>query len=422
MKREDLYFVIFEQQKDFQQIDNLIDREITKKVIDLISIKMPLIITGVRRCGKSSLLSIIKEKMKLKEKEFIYINFNDERLVNFSIEDFQKIMDFMEENNYKKEAILFIDEIQETNSWEKWVDRIRNKHRIVITGSNSKLLSKEISTILTGRSISINLFPFSFSEFLNHLKVSTKNWKIDLKLQTRVKTLFKEFLMFGGFPQAVITNKKIILSELYENILYRDIIKRFNKNLVKPIKEISFYLLSNISSDISLRTFSKFSGIKNLLTIKSILNSFESSFLFFFINKFDYSIKKQTQNPKKVYCIDNGLGNHVGFKFSGNYGKMMENLVAIELKKRNKEIYYFRNKKECDFIIKQGIKVTNAIQVCYELNEGNKKREIDGLLEAMNKFKLKKGLILTFDLDSEEKIEGRKIKFVPVWKWLLDEN
>ena len=422
MERKDLYYVLFEQQKDFESMKNLIDRERTSEFISKIHLQMPIILTGVRRCGKSSLLKIIKDKLMLNQKQYLYINFNDERLIHFSIDDFQKIIDFLEENDYSKNCILFIDEIQETKAWEKWIDRIKSKYRIIITGSNSKLLSSEISTILTGRSISFSLYPFNFKEFLNYKKINLNTWKLDLKLHSKIRKLFDNYLNLGGFPKFVITNEKIIISELYENILYRDIIKRFNPNLVKPIKEISFYLVSNITSDISLRTLSRISNIKNLATVKSIIHSFEDSFLFFSINKFDYSIKKQTQNPKKIYCIDNGFGTSVGFKFLENKGKLMENLVAIELRRRGKEIYYFRENNECDFIIKKGLKIIELIQVCYDLNQANEKREFAGLLEAMNKFKLKHGLILTYDQEGERKINGNKIKLVPLWKWLLKNN
>jgi uncharacterized protein len=219
MERKELYFVLSEQQKDFNEIKNLIKRDTLKHIIKFISLKMPIIITGVRHCGKSSLLKLIQNELKLKEKEYFYINFNDERLINFSTQDFQMIIDFLNEFNYKKNCTLFIDEIQETPNWEKWIDRIRLKYPIFITGSNSKLLSKEISTILTGRSLSFTLFPFSFQEFLNSKKININEWKINLKIQAKIRKHFKEYLESGGFPQRVLSGQKIILSELSENII-----------------------------------------------------------------------------------------------------------------------------------------------------------------------------------------------------------
>ena len=178
-------------------------------------------------------------------------------------------------------------------------------------------------------------------------------------------------------------------------------------------------LTSCTRSDTSLRKISALSGIKNISTIKEIIDSFENAFLFFSTSKFDYSIKKQIQNPKKVYCIDNGFFTSVGFRFSKDKGKLLENFVAIELKRRDKEIYYYREKAECDFIIKEKNKITQAIQVCFSVDKENKKREINGLIEVMKKFNLKKGLILTYDQEEKKKIEGKEIILQPVWKWLL---
>ena len=421
MKRENLYGVLFRQQKEFREEDTpLVKRELLTKALKLIPLKLPIIITGVRRCGKSTLLKLIKDELKLKEKSYLYVNFNDEMLTEFSIEDFQKILDFLNEQEYSEDCFLFIDEIQEANGWEKWIDRIKQNYKIFITGSNSKLLSKEISTILTGRSVNLNLTPFCFREFLTFKNINLDNWKLDLKVQSKIRAELKEFLEIGGFPKRVISKQSIVLSELYENILYRDIISRFNKNITKSIKEISAYLLSNPSSLTSLRALSKMAEIKNISTVKSILDSLESSFLFFFINKFDYSIRKQTQNPRKVYCIDNGFISTLGFRISEDKGKILENIVAIELKRRGKEMFYHSEKNECDFVVKEGAKIIQAIQVCSDLTKENKERELNGLSEAMKKFKLKKGLILTYDQNDEFKSKDKLIKVIPLWKWLLE--
>ncbi|MBM3200160.1 ATP-binding protein [Candidatus Woesearchaeota archaeon] len=419
VKREELYHVLFEQQESFHIEKEFVDRNIKKEVLSFIHLNLPIIITGVRRSGKSTLLCIIRNHLKLKEKDYLYINFNDERLTDFALEDFQKIIDFIDEQSYDKNCYLFLDEIQETAGWEKWVDRIKEKHPILITGSNSKLLSKEISTILTGRSINISLYPFSFREFLESRKTDINNWELNLKSHSRIRKEFSEYISTGGIPKVIVDNDKRLLQENYENILYRDIIKRFNQNLEKPIKEISVYLLSNISNRLSIRALSKTAQIKNLSTIKSILDTFEKAFVFFFVNKFDFSVRKQIQNPRKVYCIDNGFVTKVGFKFSEDKGWLLENLVFLELKRNRKDVYYFSEKGECDFLIRQGIKIIEAIQVCHGLNEDNKERDVNGLIEALERFKLKEGLILTYDQEDEIEIKGKRIKIMPVWKWLL---
>jgi len=422
MERDKLYYVLFEQQKELEEKREVIERELTKKALSFIHLKLPIIITGVRRSGKSTLLRIIKDKLNLKPKEYIYVNFNDERLTNFSLEDFQIILDFANEQNYKENYHLFLDEIQETTGWEKWVDRIKEKHQMFITGSNAKLLSKEISTILTGRSVSIDLYPFSFREFLKARKISENNWELDLKSQSIIRKEFSDYLLSGGIPKVILDKDKRLLKENYENIIYRDIIKRFNQNLEKPIKEISIYLLSNTACETSIRSLSKLIEIKNLSTIKTILDTFEKAFLFFFVHKFDYSIKKQIQNPRKFYCIDNGFITENGFKIEDNLGRMLENLIFLELKRNEQEIYYFSDKNECDFVIKKGNKIIEAIQVCHSLNEKNKDREINGLLQALNKFNLKDGLIITNNQEEEIKIENKLIKVIPAWKWLLGQQ
>jgi len=418
MNQEELYSILLGQQKEFGEENPTIDREMAKKAIGFISINMPIVITGVRRCGKSFLLKIIKNELKLKEKEYFYVNFNDERLVNFSLGDFQKIMDFLIEMEYKEKCFLFIDEIQEVSGWEKWIDRIMSKYKIFITGSNSRLLSSEIATILTGRSISLNLTPLNFKEFLSAYNVNLKNWKLDLKEQAVIRRQLNSFVEIGGIPKRITTGQKIVITELYEDILYRDIIKRLGK-LDKQIKEISLFFLSNPSSLISLRAISKMVQLKNIETVKSILEAFESSFLFFFVNKFNYSIKKQIQNPRKVYCIDNGFLVEMGFRVREDKGKLLENLAAIELKRKEKEIFYYSDKYECDFVVRKGNKITEAIQVTYELNDKNKEREINGLIEALDKFSLNEGIIYTFNQEETFKKRNKKIKVIPIWKLLL---
>ncbi|MBU1973767.1 MAG: ATP-binding protein, partial [Nanoarchaeota archaeon] len=378
MDREQLYYVLFEQQKDFKKKEDFVPRELTSEVLSRLHLKLPIIITGLRRVGKSTLLKILTEELNLSDKECFYINFNDERLISFTPSDFQKILDFLNEQDYKENCYLFIDEIQEVSKWEKWIDRIKEKYSIIITGSNSKLLSKEISTVLTGRSVNVSLYPFSFKEVLASKNIKLNEIKLDLKLQAQVRKEFLSFLNKGGIPKPVIDDDEKLLVELYENIIYRDIIKRFNPRLEKPIKEISLYLLSNISKEISLRSLSKTIGITNLSTMKSVIDSFEKAFLFFFIHKFDFSLRKQLQNPRKVYCIDNGFTTKVGFRFSDDKGRLLENLVFTELKRRGKEIYYFSEKRECDFVIKEGIRIREAVQVCYQLNNNNKERELNG--------------------------------------------
>ncbi len=420
MERDQLYLILSGQQGLFFSPKKLVQREAVSKVISLLGLKLPLVITGVRRCGKSSLMMLVREELKLGAKDCLFVDFSDERLIDFEHTDFQKIEDFLAENNYPENAFLFIDEVQEAGHWEKWVNRLKEKHPIIITGSNSRLLSREIASTLTGRSINLHLEPFSFREFLAAKQISTENHRLDSKKQALIRRAFAEYHKIGGFPKMVLLGDETILRELYDNILYRDVIARLGANFEKPAKELSAYFLSNPSGKISTRKAAELMGMTSLLSVKKVLNAFENSFLFMFLPKFDFSIKKQIQNPRKLYCIDNGFITALGFRFSDNEGKMLENLVAVELKRRSKDTYYSSGTKECDFAIKEGSKIVEAIQVTWEITSENREREIAGLTEAMDKFGLKKGTILTNDQEQEIKAGGKKISVKPTWKWMLD--
>ncbi|PIN84807.1 MAG: hypothetical protein COV47_05510 [Candidatus Diapherotrites archaeon CG11_big_fil_rev_8_21_14_0_20_37_9] len=420
MDRNLLYAVLSSQQEKFFSPQTLFHREMLPKVISLLNLKLPLIITGVRRCGKSSLMVLIRDELKLSKKDCLFVDFSDERFIGFDHQDFQKINDYLVENNYSDHAFLFIDEAQEVSHWEKWVNRLKEAHSTLVTGSNSKMLSKEISTTLTGRSVNLHLEPFSFREFLLTKKIDFKEKSFDFKQQALIRKAFLEYHQMGGFPKLILSGDETILKELYENILYRDVVARLGKDLEKPVKELSAYFLSNISEKVSSRKAGGLAGIKNLLGVKKVLNAFENSFLFIMIPKFDYSIRKQIQNPKKVYCVDNGFVTVAGFRFSDNEGKLLENLVLVELKRRSKEVYYSSDKKECDFVIKEKTRIVQAVQVTWKLTVEDRERELSGLLEAMEKFDLKEGLILTNDQEEEIKRDQKKVLVKPTWKWLLE--
>ncbi|VVC00677.1 AAA domain protein [uncultured archaeon] len=419
MDRETLRFVLNDQHKTFEAEDPFVHREKLSELGDLLPLKMPLVITGVRRCGKSFLMKQFKDSLGLGAKQCIYIDFNDERLSGFTVKDFQLVMDFLVENDYEERCFLFLDEIQEVEGWEKWADRIKSDFQIVITGSNSKLTSSEISTALTGRALTLKMFPFSFREYLDAKKEGYSGYDSDFGAKAKVAGAFSKYLLAGGFPMYVLSEKEIVLKDLYENILYKDIIKRFGKN-EKQLRELSYFFLSNPSGKFSFRGISEMLGARNRGVVKGFATAFENALVFFFLPKFDYSVKKQIQNPQKVYCIDNGFLTALGFRFMDNQGKLLENIVAVELKRRSKDIFYFSESKECDFVIREGKKVTGVIQVCWKLTKENKERETAGLIEAMDKFSLNKGLIITNDQEDHFKIGNKKIMVVPAWKWMLE--
>ena len=377
--------------------------------------KQITVISGVRRSGKSTLMRQLAEKYD----KFYYLNFDDERLVDFSLEDFDRLM-----ISFKKlysSRVIFLDEIQNVNQWELFVRRIFEEgYKIFLTGSNAKLLSSELATRLTGRYLKIELYPFSFTEFLRAKKIDFK--EKNSEQLAKILKYFDKFLVSGGFPEFVISGEKEILHRIYDDILYKDLLVRFKIKEVKSFKQLAHYLFSNIAKEISYGTLKNTLNFKSLTTVKNYIDYLEESYLLFELYKYDFSLKKQYVKEKKIYSIDNGLQKAVGFSFSENRGQALENCVFIELKRRQKEVYFYKDKKECDFVIVMGNKVKTLIQVTEQLNQQNEKREIEGILEPMKKFNLKKGIILTKDQESKRKINGRIIKIMPVWKWLLSDD
>ncbi|RLD86004.1 MAG: ATP-binding protein [Bacteroidetes bacterium] len=419
MNKERLTEIFFDQKETFNAKKGLIDRAID--LSPYINTSQIVVITGVRRCGKSSLLFLLKQKMQLNDNAFCYFNFDDERIGNKP--ELLEQIDNLHKELYNKDAVLFFDEIQNINGWEKFINRLYEQGRkIFITGSNASLLSSEISTTLTGRNKTLELFPFSFKEYLNFIKLEFNLKTLSANTKVRLTGAFDTYLKSGGFPMVIRENDPELLDNYFKDILYRDIIARYRISQVDEIKQLGLYFFSNIAKIFSYSTLQKITGIKSLSTVKNYLDYFSMSYLFFYLRKFDYSVKKQILNSRKVYSVDHGFANRLGFNFSKNRGRILENMVLIELLRNNKEVFYHSGKKECDFVVRQGLQITEAIQVAYHLNKENVEREVTGLLEAMEKFNLKKGLILTYDTDIDAAEIPETIKIIPVWKWLLTGN
>jgi predicted AAA+ superfamily ATPase len=390
----------------------------TKRDIDFdkyIKNQQIIVITGIRRSGKSTLL----HQFSTYYKDFLYINFDDERLLNFTIKDFSHLMiTFSKISNSK---VIFIDEIQNIDSWERFVRRIHDEgYKIFITGSNAKLLSSELSTKLTGRYSKIELYPFSFLEFCKFQKVSIE--KISSTIKAKILSAFDSFVKNGSFPEFLNYNDAEFLQRTYEDIIHRDIINRFRIKEVKSFKQIAHYIFSNFTGDINYNSLKNILGFKSATSVKNYIDYLEEAYLAFEMYKYDYSLKKQHINNKKIYVIDNGMRNEIAFSFSMDYGKHLENIIFIELKRRGIKPYFLREKHECDFIIEEKGKPLIAIQSCYNLNQKNMKREIDGLEEAIKLLGIRKGLILTYDFEKTSLNDNKKIFAIPVWKWLLNEN
>lgn len=408
---------ILKDQKDLKIKDPFVNRTISEKIKDFEKNKCIIIISGIRRCGKSTLLREIKNNLKAD----YFFNFDDDRLIDFNIKDFQKLYELFLET-YDEQQIFLFDEIQNIKGWESFVRRLHDyDNKIYITGSNSTMLSKELGTRLTGRYIKICLFPFSFKEFLIFKKYIFKKQDLaETKVKAKIKNFFNEYFKLGGFPEFLKNENPEYLKNLNESIIYRDVLVKHKISNEKIMKELVFFVASNVGKELSFNSVKKLLGLGSSTTIKEYFDFLEESYLLFLVPKFDYSLKKQVFSNKKVYFIDLALARIVGFRISSDNGRLLENLVFIELKRREHEIYYHREQYECDFLIKEGVKITQAIQVTTSLkNIETKKREFSGLLECMKKYKLNTGLILTEDEENVVKIKNKVITIMPVWKWLL---
>lgn len=401
----------------------LVPRTIHADLPRLKQSKQVVIISGIRRCGKSVLLEKIREESS--ECDYV-INFDDDRLVNFQLEDFQVLYELFIEL-YGPQKTFYFDEIQNIPGWERFIRRLSDAgNKIYITGSNASLLSAELGTRLTGRYLEIHLYPYSFIEFLKFKQLKLPDLK---KLTTMEKGLLKSninaFLKLGGMPEYLEFENTEYLHNLYTSIIYRDIIVRYNINNHQAVKELVYYLASHIGKECSYNGLKKILGLSSPSTVSEYCGYLQNSFLCYLINRFDYSLKKQIQYPKKIYFIDSALAVNVGFRFSKDEGRLLENIVFLELKRRGHEIYFHKDKKECDFVLRNGVKIISAIQVCLEMeNSETENREMAGLIEAMETYELTSGLIITQDtfLQKIHTIDGKtfEIKVVPIWFWLLD--
>lgn len=402
--------IIADQKKTFEAKDPGLDRELD--FAKYLKTKQITAISGIRRSGKSTLLKQFSARFPA----FYYITFDDERLIKFTVDDFSNLMLAFKKSHLAN--VMLIDEAQNVFGWERFARRLYEEgYKIFVTGSNAKLLSSELATHLTGRYFKIELYPFSFREFLKFKKVDLGD-RSSAKHAERLKK-FDEYAMQGGFPEAIKYQDKEFLKRIYEDVLYKDLIARFKIREIKLFQQLAVYLFSNVGKEISYHGLQRTLGYKSPMSVRAHVGFMSEAYLVFELLKYDYSLKKQFVSAKKIFVIDNGLRNEVVFSVSEDKGRLLENLVFIELKRRGCELYYFKNKKECDFLIKEKNKITAALQVTAHLGDENQEREFDGLLEAMRESGLKKGLVLTVDQEKIVARNGKVIEVKPLWKWLL---
>ena len=400
--------------------DKIIKRELPFDINSL-TLGAAVIILGPRRCGKSTFSFDI-----LKNNKFGYVNFDDERL-NISSENLNDVLEAIYLIEGDLDIILF-DEIQEVTGWEKFISRLIDEKKVMITGSNSKLSDRDLAKHITGRHINYNLLPFSFTEFLHYFGFKTEKYNVySTNKKAELINLLYKYIDLGGFPLALKIGRDY-LTDLYNDIIERDIIQAYNIKLKSKLKELSRYIINNYSSEISYKKLGNILNISGNSTINNWISYFTDSYIFFVLERFSFKLKESIIARKKFYVIDNGL---ISINiFDRNIGRLMENTVAVDLLKcknyshNNFEINYWKgyNNKEIDFVVHKGMKVLKLINVTFSSStEDIKEREINSLISGSIELNCDDLNIVTWDYESIKYYNGKPIKFIPLWRWLMED-
>ncbi len=390
-------------------------------------------VTGPRRAGKSFLMRQMGAELMsqgVKKENLLYANFEDPRFTSLDTKLMDEIFSTYKEFLAPKgEFYLFLDEIQEIEQWEKWVRMMHElkKAKLVISGSNAKLLSRELGTLLTGRHLDLSVFPLSFKEFLGFNGIQKLDKLSLVAHEADIKGLLRKYVEWGSFPEVALSEqKKEILLNYFEDLVTKDLLRRFKIRKPQAMKSLIKYYLSNVGNLTTFSSTEKFLKI-SADTVEKFSGYFEDVYLIFFLKRFSFKVREQEKSPRKVYSIDTGLCNAVGFRFSENIGKLVENIVFLELRRRQAlhpemEMYYWKDEhhREVDFVVKQGKNVGELIQVCWNLNDPKtKNREIRSLAKAMDELNKNEATIITEEYEAVEDVKGKKITYAPLWRWLL---
>ena len=394
IRQEEISLVIDSQREVFLKQDSGFSRDALSQIPIVNS--FATIITGIRRCGKSTLLL---QLLRRDYQNAIYLNFDDIRLSGFETADFTRLHKEIERREIR---VLFFDEVQVIENWEKFINQLlREGYKVFITGSNASMLSVELGTHLTGRHLSMELFPFSYSEFIRFKKLNNdENAVID-------------YLKTGGIPEYVKSDVSYVLNALVDDILMRDIAIRHSVRDVNSLRQLTAYLITNIGNLVSANKLSGMFDIKSPATFLEYFSFLKDAYLLDFIPMFSHSLKIQARNPKKVYVTDMGLYTENALSTSDNMGRRLENLVFLHLRRKYKHIFYYKDRGECDFIAIEKNTVKEAIQVCLTITNENFDREYNSLLEAIQNLGLKQGTIVTLNQSDTFEKDGIIIRMIP---------
>jgi len=429
MKRDALLAIIAEWLEEWK-MPWLVSRY--HPAINPTKLKRILAIVGPRRAGKTffmyQIIQSLLQSSQYSKEHILFLDFEDYRLGEFTGDMMEELFVAFHQLTGQYPLFLFFDEIQNLSNWNRVLRTLHNRRqfRIIVSGSNSELLSSDIATELRGRYEDIIMLPFSFQEYLRYRNISFTPASLRTPGRGNILAAFDAYLKHGGFPEVLMAGseneQRRLLQSYFKTVFYRDILERYNIKARYVLDALMNDILENYASIFSITRFEKQLKSNNLpgskRTIANYFHYLKEAFFIIANEKFSFSPRQRTMNPKKAYLTDTGFAA-IGRPFTENRGRIIENIVAIELFRRGIEMYYFKNKKECDFIIKQGQRPTHAIQVCWELTNRNEKREIAGLRDACNTLGLNSGIILTYAQEEEREKDGLKISVLPVWKWLL---
>lgn len=399
IRQDEIALVIEAQKETFLKRDSGFIRD---ALVDIpVADSFATIITGLRRCGKSTLLL---QLLRRDYTDALYLNFDDIRLSGFEVADFTRLHREIEKREIN---VLFFDEIQVVREWEKYVNQLlREGYKVFVTGSNASLLSVELGTHLTGRHLSMELFSFSYSEFTRFEGLGKGENAVVRYLQT------------GGIPEYVKTGMPMILHTLVDDILMRDIAVRHSVRDVASLRQLTAFLTTNIGNLVSANKLVGMFDLKSAATFLEYFSFLKDAYLLDFIPMFSHSLKIQARNPKKVYVMDMGLYTEISVSTSENSGRRLENVIFLHLRRRYKQLFYYKDRGECDFIAMEQNQVKEAVQVCLTINDENFNREYNGLLEAMQTVGIKEGTIVTLNQRDTFEKDGLIIRMIPADEYL----
>jgi predicted AAA+ superfamily ATPase len=420
MERRLLKEVVLDQRAIFEKKKPGTARDVLEAVGRHMRKPHAITLAGVRRCGKSTLLRQITDQFLTSG--YHYCHFEDERLLGFEARDFALLHEVLIEC-FGDQKVMLLDEVQNAPGWEAFVRRmLESGKKFIITGSNAALLSRELGSKLTGRHVTVDLFPFSFREYLRHLRVEASEASLlsPAGRATAARHLI-DYRLRGGFPEPLVYDSTDLLAQLYDDILYRDVATRHDIKNTRALRELALYYMSNVATLASFNKLKVSLGLGSVTTVSAYTDFLVQAFVLATVSLYDASVKRRSVAPKKVYAVDTGLANQVSLSFSRNLGALTENLVLLELLRRGIDVSYYKTKsgREVDFACRRGRSLAELVQVTLSLADPQvRSRELDAMTEALDEQGLDHGLVLTESEREDIQLGKRTIKVRPLAEWL----